>query len=201
MEYFFWRFCVEATFSLPSCCSHHRSLHYSRNTTHAHLGHLQQPDSSKQIFISAFHSAATPPTQAKLLIDRVKNFTNLFVVQSGPVSVNETALNEIVDYAVAADLDVIVYFGYFRANEYLGRCRGCLMAQQRWGSSFLGVYLHDEPGGITLDANWTGYFKQISIRNSSDYYSHEPSTRHRFSPKWFSYRLITATNQAYHYVR
>ena len=45
--------------------------------------------------------------QAELLIDRVKNFTNLFVVQSGPVSVNETSLNEIVNYAVVAKLDVL----------------------------------------------------------------------------------------------
>ena len=29
--------------------------------------------------------------QAELLIDKVKDYTNLFVVQSGPVSVNETA--------------------------------------------------------------------------------------------------------------
>ena len=51
--------------------------------------------------------------EAKLLIDRVKSYTNLLVVQSGPVSINETAMNEIVDYAVASDLDVIAYFGYF----------------------------------------------------------------------------------------
>ncbi len=112
--------------------------------------------------------------QAKLLIDRVKNFTNLFVIQSGPVSVNETALNEIADYAVSSGLDVIAYFGFFRANE-TWQVPWLSYAQQRWGSSFLGVYMHDEPGGVTLDANWTGYFEQLSIRNSSINYEHQPA--------------------------
>ncbi len=58
-------------------------------------------------------------SQAKLLIDRVKGYTNLFVVQSGPVSTNETAMNEIIEYAVASDLDVIAFFGYFNPQYHL----------------------------------------------------------------------------------
>jgi len=42
-----------------------------------------------------------------MLIDRVKDFTNLFVPYSGPVSKNETAMTEICEYAVAADLNII----------------------------------------------------------------------------------------------
>ena len=49
--------------------------------------------------------------EAKLLIDRVKDYTNLFVLQSGPISENETATNEICHYAVDAGLDIVVYFG------------------------------------------------------------------------------------------
>jgi hypothetical protein len=112
--------------------------------------------------------------EAKLLIDKVKNFTNLFVVQSGPVSVNETALDEIVDYAVASGLDVIVYFGYFNP-AYPWQRPWLDYAKQTWGNHFLGVYLNDEPGGQTLDVNWTGYFNQIRIRNTSIYYEHVPA--------------------------
>ena len=49
--------------------------------------------------------------EAKLLIDKVRNYTNLFVLQSGPISRNETATDEICDYAVASGLKIIVYFG------------------------------------------------------------------------------------------
>ncbi len=48
-------------------------------------------------------------------------------------------------------------------------------AKAQWGSHFLGVYLNDEPGGNVLDANWTGFFNQLKIRNSSEYYLHVPA--------------------------
>ncbi len=111
--------------------------------------------------------------QAKLLIDRVKNFTNLFVVQSGPVSVNETAMDEIVNYAVAAKLDVIVYFGFFNPN-YTWQIPWLDYAKQTWGSHFLGVYLFDEPGGQVIDENQTAAFNQLRISDAYAYYQHQP---------------------------
>jgi hypothetical protein len=112
--------------------------------------------------------------EAKLLIERVKPFTNLFVVQSGPVSINETAMTEIVDYAVASGFDVIVHFGFFNPN-YPWQLPWLDEAKQRYGDHFLGVYLNDEPGGVIVDLNWTGYFTQTRIRNDTDYLLHSPA--------------------------
>ncbi len=99
--------------------------------------------------------------EARLLIDRVRNYTNLLVLQSGPVSKNETATNEICDYAVAAGLKIIVYFGdlnpRFLTNQTLWRVNWVSTARQRWNSSLLGVYYYDEPGGIWLDTDWSLY--------------------------------------------
>lgn len=109
--------------------------------------------------------------EAKLLIDRVRNYTNLFVLQSGPISKNETATNEICDYAVAAGLRIIVYFGWFDYN-----CPWQLpwldFAKQRWSDRFLGVYYYDEPGGIQLDLNWSRCFNNLKLQNSTMYQSH-----------------------------
>ena len=135
---------------------------------------LNQPSAIQK---SGFHVGVSfggnTTAEAKLLIDRVKTFTNLFVVQSGPVSVNETAMNEIVNYAVAAKLDVIVYFGFFNPN-YTWQIPWLDYAKQTWGSHFLGVYLFDEPGGQVIDENQTAAFNQLRISYPYAYYTHQP---------------------------
>jgi hypothetical protein len=98
--------------------------------------------------------------EAKLLIDKTKDYTNLFVLQSGPISKNETATNEVCDYAVDAGLDVIVFFGWFDPD-----CPWQIpwldFAKDRWGDDFLGLYLFDEPGGIQIDYDWSYIFHHI----------------------------------------
>ena len=98
-------------------------------------------------------------SEAKLLIDRVKDYTNLFVLQSGPVSRNESATTEICDYAVNAGLSLIVFFGDLTprllSEELIWRLTWLNTTRYRWGDEFLGVYYYDEPGGIQLDCNWT----------------------------------------------
>jgi hypothetical protein len=94
--------------------------------------------------------------EAKLLVDRVKNYTNLFVLQSGPISKNETATNEICDYAVDSGLAIIVYFGWFDP-DYPWQILWLDTAKQRWGDRLIGVYLNDEQGGIAIDGNWTHF--------------------------------------------
>ena len=116
--------------------------------------------------------------EAKLLIDRVKDYSNLFVLQSGPVSYNETAINEISDYAVDAGLDIIVYFGDLSSRalerkmeeqgvDLFWRLSWISTAEEKWGDSFLGVYYYDESGGIWLDTmgDWLNYLNSQNITN------------------------------------
>jgi hypothetical protein len=87
---------------------------------------------------------------AKLLVDKVADYTNLFMLQSGPLMDNITATYEIGDYATAKGLHFAAYFdpGHPAQNAmWLGN------ATQRWGSMFAGVYYGDEPGGKMLDTN------------------------------------------------
>jgi len=98
--------------------------------------------------------------EAKLLIDRTKDYTNLFVLQSGPISKNITAINIICEYAVDAGLDFIVFFGWFD-TDYPWQIPWLDFAKERWGDSFLGVYLFDEPGGMQTDGNWTYAFHHV----------------------------------------
>jgi len=95
--------------------------------------------------------------EAKLLIDKVKSYTNLFVLQSGPISRNETATDEICNYAVASGLKIIVYFGdldpKWLTNETMWRASWINTTKQRWRDSFLGIYYYDEVGGLYLDTD------------------------------------------------
>ncbi len=89
-------------------------------------------------------------SDAKLLVDKVKDYTNLFVVQSNSLQNNLTALKQVCDYAVNAGLNVITYFGTYESQRATA-ASFVNIAQARWGSHFLGIYYGDEPGGKTLD--------------------------------------------------
>ncbi|MCL2475789.1 hypothetical protein [Candidatus Bathycorpusculum sp.] len=84
---------------------------------------------------------------AKQLIDKVKTYTNLFILSSGEL--NFTEVEEIGDYTIAAGLNFSVYIGTNAGNavtqEWLDRI------PQRWDNHFIGIYFYDEPGGKMLD--------------------------------------------------
>jgi hypothetical protein len=101
--------------------------------------------------------------EAKMLIDKVKTYTNLFVLQSGPISTNMTLTTEICDYATSQGLNIIVYFGWFNP-DYSWQYPWVQNAPQRYGDKFLGVYYYDEPGGIQLDYDWENHFLNMSSR-------------------------------------
>ena len=116
-------------------------------------------------------------TEAKQLIDKVSSYTNLFVVDSWDISgaPNSTALDEICNYAVGANMYFMVYFYmiYYNATIKIGNVYNASTwdaygvnlwhiswlssARERWGNKFLGVYLYDEPGGKQIDKGyWAG---------------------------------------------
>jgi hypothetical protein len=110
--------------------------------------------------------------EAKLLIDKTKGYTNLFVLQSGPISKNETAINEVCDYAVESGLDFIVFFGWFD-TAYPWQIPWLDYAKERWGDSFLGLYFFDEPGGIQIDYDWSEIFHMVKEFDPESYHSME----------------------------
>jgi hypothetical protein len=102
---------------------------------------------------------------AKTLIDKVANYTNLFVLASGLLKNDASAVNEIGNYAVSNRLHFAAYFdviGDAQNAEWIGT------AKQRWGSMFVGVYLGDEPGGKLLDGSTTFNLQGITVNKSND---------------------------------
>ena len=89
---------------------------------------------------------------AKLLVDKVANYTNLFVVQSGPLMTDSPAIIEIGDYAVANGLHFAVFYDTSQIPE---RAQWLSNVSQRWGDMFGGVYYADEPAGKLLDTQIT----------------------------------------------
>ena len=96
----------------------------------------------------------------KALVDRVKNFTNLFVIDSVGITFDINNLNEVCDYVYDAGLYFYVFFisiHYERQGDLILRYNyyphmWIADAKEKYGDKFLGAYAMDEPGGNQLDA-------------------------------------------------
>jgi hypothetical protein len=100
---------------------------------------------------------------AKVMVDRVKNYTNLIVIGAPAISINETALNETCDYIYDAGLHFIVLITKKEAYTY-DTFSWMYEAQQKYGKMFLGVYRYDEPGGNQLDQG-----PEMLVTNATSY--------------------------------
>ncbi len=109
------------------------------------------PQSQKPRFYFGVSYGQNTPTEAKQLIDEVRGYTNFFLINSWDITTNETALNEIADYAVKANLNFMVFFSFISNSTYSWHQTWLDTAKQRWGDKFLGVYLYDEPGGHQVE--------------------------------------------------
>jgi hypothetical protein len=72
---------------------------------------------------------------------------------SWSIATNETALDMVCDYAADAGMYFIVYFAFISRTSFPWHQQWLDEASMRWGDKFLGVYLHDEPGGKQVEDN------------------------------------------------
>jgi hypothetical protein len=86
----------------------------------------------------------------KALVDKVQNYTNLFVIGIPEVALNQTLLDESCAYINQANLSFIVFYTDTTKYDYNLR-EWTNNAQATYGEKFLGVYRIDEPGGKELD--------------------------------------------------
>ncbi|MGD6810682.1 MAG: hypothetical protein ACQCN3_13375 [Candidatus Bathyarchaeia archaeon] len=105
--------------------------------------------SNKKTFYVGVTYGGNSIEDAKVLIDKVKDYTNLFVIQSGALMSNWSAMEQICDYAVNNNLNLIVYYGNGGTQNTYKTFLD--VAPQRWGSHLLGVYYNDEQGGKMID--------------------------------------------------
>ncbi|TSA57653.1 hypothetical protein D4R42_01175 [bacterium] len=114
--------------------------------------HINKPVSVASVDSEPFYVGVTycgdSVYEAKQLMDKVKNYTNLFVLQSGTIQSQPDKINEICDYAVDSNLYFIVYFGSQHSNY---RNNWLLTFNNQWNEKFLGVYFGDEPAGKMID--------------------------------------------------
>ena len=105
-------------------------------------------EKNPEIFVGVTYGGDSV-SDGKLLIDKVKDYSNLFVLQSGALQRDFKSVNELGEYAIAKGLYFLPYFGMViqpQFSEWLSN------ATQRWGTRLLGVYYGDEPGGKMLDS-------------------------------------------------
>jgi hypothetical protein len=142
--------------------------------TYMEYSNINKPKINPGVYIGVTFCGNTVP-EAKLMIDKVKRYTNLFIMDSprNPISDNQTSLEEICDYAVSNGLSVIINMGikdvtnpagwnWFWQTQSLDAVKQrCI---QRWGGKFLGIYYNDEVGGLQLDADWRTWYTIFGSR-------------------------------------
>ncbi len=135
--------------------------------------HDHPKQAQPKFFVGVELGYETTVSQAKAVIDRVKDYTNLIVIATPTITADAVTLNETCDYAYKAGMYIMVYFSMqMYPDSYPGTSSQPLSlnntqvdmtevafrpfvwvigAQERYGDHFLAVYFHDEPGGTTLD--------------------------------------------------
>ena len=122
---------------------------------------LAGPVASKKPFYVGVTYCGDNVTEAEQLIDKVKSYTNLLVLQSGPLIEDINATEQICSYAVKAGLEIILYCSFDYSNW---TCASLLNIPQACGGDhFLGLYYNDETGGKMLDEEFPFYNHNANV--------------------------------------
>jgi len=111
-------------------------------------GVFSRGDGGEDVFYVGITYCGSSVEEAKEFVDRVKNYTNLFVLFSGILQYDVLAMEEIGDYVVGSGLSYAVCGG--TRNDVCSDS-WLLEAKERWGERFMGIYFNDEVGGYMLD--------------------------------------------------
>jgi hypothetical protein len=129
---------------------------------------LSNQNTDRQFYVGVEYAygnnqtAQVQVTQVQALVDKVKAYTNLFVMDSVGLTSNSTALSEACDYIFNAKLNFIVLFtGLDRYSFNI--TQWIVDGKSRYGGAFSGIYRYDEPGGNQLD---NGTFQLIKDTTS-----------------------------------
>jgi len=113
--------------------------------------YYSQESSGRNEFFFGVSFGQQTAAEAKVMIDKVKGYTNFFLINNWDIATNETALNEVCDYAAQSGLKFIVFFDLISRKAYPWHQTWLETAKERWGDKFLGVHLRDELGGKQID--------------------------------------------------
>lgn len=105
---------------------------------------------NSEFYVGVEYAYGNSTNEVKALVEKVKDYTNLFVLGSSDLSFNETGLTEACDYIANSGLHFIVMFTDITMYTY-NTSIWVDDARTKYGDLFLGIYRYDEPGGIQLD--------------------------------------------------
>jgi hypothetical protein len=98
---------------------------------------IENSNSNSEFFVGVEFAYSNNVNDLKALVDKVKNYTNLFVVGALDVTFNQTALDESCDYIVNSGLHLIVLFTESTKYDY-NIFNWLESAGQKYGEKFLG---------------------------------------------------------------
>jgi hypothetical protein len=126
----------------------------------AFIGRIEEQGSEPEFFVGVEYAIKNGSVEeCKALVDRVKNFTNFFIVDTFEMTRDINNLTEVCDYVYDSGLYFMVFFVsqyYASGDQYILRYNyyphlWIIDATKKYGNKFLGAYAMDEPGGSQLD--------------------------------------------------